>query len=394
MEPKRDALRTMLRFAHKEAAVDQPLTPPTDGPLRIGSLPSNRAGIRRWASRLLGLVVAALVLLFLPQAVGVYWTGEVTLAFIYVVATLGTDLVVGRTGILSLCQASFMGIGAYTVAIGQAHDLPIVVQLIVAAVVAVVAGAIVALPTLKLSGLRLAIVTLLFGQLFIWAIDVDISLTGGSEGMTVNPVQIGAFTSISVRGNYILTATVAIVATIIAWQVTRGQWGRRTLAVRDSELAASSVGIDVRRTKVTAFMLGALFCSIAGVLFAYTQGTVAPTTFDTFPSVYLLVAVLLGGAGSLGGAWLGGAYLVLVPDVFNALGIPNLYAVLGGAVLVIFTLLLPGGLASLRSESARLIRRRATGDRTITSWVGTTDESGRGAPRWTKPGDETAGAQG
>lgn len=312
-------------------------------------------------------VLTLIVLIGLPGIAGTYWTGQVTLALIYVVATLGTDLVVGRTGMLSLCQASFMGIGAYVAAIGQAHSVPIALQVLLAVAIALGAGAIVAIPTLKLSGLRLAIVTLLFGQLFIWAIDVDISTTGGSEGMIVNPVQMGTFTSLSVTDDYILSAVVAVIATVGVWQITRGQWGRRALAVRDTELAASSVGVSVRKTKIAAFMVGALLCGVAGLLFGYTQGTIAPDTFSTFPSVYLLVAVLLGGAGSLGGAWLGGAYVALVPDVFNALGIPNMYAIFGGAVLVGFTLLLPGGLASLRPLAADVLNRRRQGDYMV-SW--------------------------
>lgn len=318
-------------------------------------------GSAAWTGRLtpaIALAGAAVVLVVLPGAAGTYWTGQVTLALIYVVATLGTDLVVGRTGMLSLCQASFMGIGAYAAAIGQAHGIPVLGQVLLGMGIALAAGAIVALPTLKLSGLRLAIVTLLFGELFTWAVDVDINLTGGSEGIIVSPLQVGSFSSLSVTDDYILSLIIAVVATVVVWQITRGQWGRRVLAVRDTELAASSVGINVRQTKVAAFMVGALFCGVAGLLFGYTQGTVAPDTFSTFPSAYLLVAVLLGGAGSLGGAWLGGAYVALVPDAFNALGVPNMYAVFGGAVLVAFTLLLPGGLASLRPLAVRALRRR------------------------------------
>lgn len=325
-------------------------------------LPRRLPGPLRWDRRQLttaaGLAAAAVILLILPGGLGTYWTGQVTLALIYVVATLGTDLVVGRTGMLSLCQASFMGIGAYAAAVGQAHSIPVIAQVALGMGIALAAGAVVALPTLKLSGLRLAIVTLLFGQLFTWAVDVDINFTGGSEGITVNPVQIGNFSTLSVTDDYRLCLIVAAVGTLAVWQITRGQWGRRTLAVRDTELAASSVGINVRQTKVTAFMVGALFCGVAGLLFGYTQGTVAPDTFSTFPSAYLLVAVLLGGAGSLGGAWLGGAYVALVPDVFSAAGVPNLYAVFGGAVLVVFTLLLPGGLTSLGPAATAALRRR------------------------------------
>jgi len=317
---------------------------------------------RRWQHRPAGawmpLLAAALVAA--PFVIGTYWLGQVTLALIYVVATLGTDIVVGRSGMLSLCQASFIGLGAYVAAVGQAHGVPVVAQVLGIVALSAIAGAVVAIPTLKLSGLRLAIITLLFGELFVWAVDVNIGLTGGSEGMSVAPLQIGGFSTVSVTDSYILAAVVAVVATLVAAEATRGQWGRRLLTIRDTELAAASIGIEVRRTKVAAFMLGAVFCGIAGLLFGYTQGTVAPSTFDTFPSVYLLVAVLLGGAGSLTGSWLGAAYVALVPDAFSALGVPNLYSVLGGGVLVAFTLLMPGGLVSVPQRLGRLVGRNRT----------------------------------
>lgn len=163
------------------------------------------------------------------------------------------------------------------------------------------------------------------------------------------------------------------------------------MAVRDTELAASSVGINVRQTKVVAFMVGALFCAVAGLLFGYTQGTVAPDTFSTFPSAYLLVAVLLGGAGSLGGAWLGGAYVALVPDAFNALGVPNMYAIFGGAVLVAFTLLLPGGLASMRPLVAGELRRRRSLDAPVIAWD--VAEAAQSGTAMAGPETDSAGVQ-
>ena len=312
-----------------------------------------------WALLLVGLAIGWLVL---PT----YWLGELTLMFVYVVAVLGTDLLVGRAGILSLCQASFIGVGAYVAAVGATDGLFVLWQVVLAVVMCVVFGVVLAIPALRMSGMRLAIVTLLFGTVFSWAIDMTTGTTGGAEGMSVPPLQVGPVNSLDPHGWYVTAAVIAVGATIFVWQLSRGQWGRRLVAVRDSELAARSVGVNVLSTKIGVVVVGACFCGVAGVVYAYTEGFVTPSSFDTFPSAYLLVGVLLGGAGTLSGAWLGAAYITLVPDVFALLGIPNLYALLGGFVLVIVTLMVPGGLTSVIVAAPRALRRvREYGSRPV-----------------------------
>jgi len=134
------------------------------------------------------------------------------------------------------------------------------------------------------------------------------------------------------------------------------------LAVRESELAAASAGVAIARTKVIAFVAAALFAGTAGWLLAFTSGFLAPTDFDLFASVYFLVAVILGGSGSVLGSWLGAAYIVLVPQLFDQLGHPTLYSLVGGAVLVIVALLLPDGMAGVLTSGARRFSRRKTGE--------------------------------
>lgn len=295
-----------------------------------------------------GVGVGAVVL---PE----YWLTQLALTFVYVIATLGTDLSVGRAGVLSLCQASFVGLGAYVATVGATHGLFLAWQFVAAVVLCAVGGALLAIPTLRLSGMRLAIITLLFGTLFTWAIDVTIPITGGAEGMAVPLLSVGPVNSASAQSIYAFCGAFAIVFTLLVWQLSRGQWNRRLLAVRDSELAARSVGIQVVRTKVEVVILSAMLCGVAGVLYAYVEGFVSPSSFGTFPSAYLLVAVLLGGSGTLLGAWLGAGYITLVPDVFGLLGIPNLYALVGGLVLVAVTLLAPGGLVSVAKSTGKAL---------------------------------------
>jgi branched-chain amino acid transport system permease protein len=301
----------------------------------------------------------------LPLVLGDYYLYLATQVAIYAIATLGLDIVFGRTGQLSLSHASFFGLGAYAAALMAAWEWSPWLQVPIVVAVAIVAGAIVAVPTLRLSGLRLALVTLLFGELFIWAINHTGDLTGGSEGMAVPPLEVGGFSSVIPIHAYVLAVVAAALATLLANQLARSQLGRSMLAVRDSELAATSVGIRIVRTKIVAFILSAVFAGAAGWLYAYVAGFVSPLTFDLFGSVNFLVAVILGGAGRTFGAWLGAAYIVLMPEVFTAIGYTNLFPLLGGAVLIAVTLLLPGGLTEGLSRLAHLAgigspgRRRA-----------------------------------
>lgn len=313
---------------------------------------------RRWPARRTGVIVAVVVIAAaLPAVTSDYWTFIAAQVVIFAVATLGLDVLFGRTGQLSMAHAAFMGIGAYVTAVAGQHGYSVAVQFVIVIVVSVVAGVVVAVPTLRLSGLRLALVTLLFGELFVWAINNTTSVTGGSEGTSVGSLVVGQFDTSNAADAYLFVLVFGILATAVTAQLSRTQLGRRMLAVRDSELSARSAGVNVVRTKIVSFMFAAVLAGISGWLYALVVGFVSPTTFDLFPSVYFLVAVLLGGAGTVVGAWLGAGYIVLVPQVFTLIGQPNLFPVLGGAVLVVVALLLPDGLVSVGTRIGRLLRR-------------------------------------
>jgi branched-chain amino acid transport system permease protein len=310
--------------------------------------------------RLVGVAALLAGYVAIPLLCGEYEVYTAAQVMIYAVATLGLDIVYGRTGQLSLAHASFFGLGAYTAALSAPLGLPLWTQPPLVVLLAVAAGALVAVPTLRLSGMRLALVTLLFGELFTWAIDHSVSLTGGSQGLTVDPLTIGGFDSQDALHAYLLAGALSAGATLLTIQLGRSQIGRRMPAVRDSELASASIGVPVVRTKITAFILSAVFACVAGWVYAYVVGFVSPTTFDLFGSVYFLVAVILGGAGSVLGAWLGAGYIVLVPEFFTGVGYPNLFPIVGGGVLVVVALLLPGGLVDgVAQLAARFSRKRA-----------------------------------
>lgn len=294
---------------------------------------------------LLGFAVLIAAIAILGALLEDYYLYIGAQVLIFAVVAMGLDIVYGRTGQLTLAHASFFGIGAYSTAIMADMAIPAWIQPPLVTVLALAAGAMLALPTLRLSGLRLAVVTLLFGELFRWWVIRFSGVTGGSQGKVVTPLEIGPFYSAEPLHGYILAAVLAVLATALTGAIGRAQLGRRMLAVRDSEIAAVSLGIPIVRTKVTAFMISAAYAGVAGWVFAYVVGFLSPVNFDLFASVYVLVAVILGGPGTLAGPWLGAAFIVLLPEAFSAADHANLFPILGGAVMIFVALLLPDGIA-------------------------------------------------
>ncbi len=311
--------------------------------------------LRSW----LVLAGVALLVIAIPLSLSRYWVFLCAQVLVYGVATQGLNILYGRTGQLSLAHATFLGVGAYSTYVVITHGYSPSVALAVVWLVSLIAGLVVAVPTLRLSGLRLALVTLAFGELFEWVITHTTETTGGTQGTPVDSIVAGPIDTADPLWAYVLALCFAVPATVLAIQLGRTQLGRGMLAVRESELAAASAGVAIVKTKIIAFVAAALFAGTAGWLYAFTSGFLAPTDFGLFASVYFLVAVVLGGSGSVLGSWLGAAYIVLIPQLFNQLGYPNLYSLVGGAVLVVVALLVPNGLAGvLVSVGKRLARSR------------------------------------
>lgn len=330
------------------------VTDPQTAPRRTRAPARNSSN----ASRLLVVVALAVLLIGLPLVLPGYWLFLAGQVLIYGIATQGLNILYGRTGQLSLAHATFLGGGAYTTYVVISHGYSPLLALVVVWVVMVAAGLLVGVPTLRLSGLRLALVTLAFGELFQWLITHTTDTTGGTQGTPVDALVIGPLVSSQPVTGYALALVFAVPATLLALQLGRTQLGRSMLAVRESELAAASTGVSIPRTKLVAFIAAALFAGTAGWLYAFTTGFLAPTDFDLFSSVYFLVAVILGGSGSVLGSWLGAAYIVLAPQLFDQLGFPTLYSLVGGLVLVVVALVVPNGMAGVLQRGVRQLPRR------------------------------------
>lgn len=336
-----------------------PVTAPPQTPATVrGSAAQERPVRSRLQSVAVGLGLLAVIVL--PALTfPAFWLFLAAQVAAYAIATLGLNVLYGRTGQLSLAQATFMGAGAYTgYVLGSRGHAPLV-QLLAVCAVSLVVGAVVAIPTLRLSGLRLALVTLAVGELFAWVLVHTTDLTGGTQGANVEPLVIGPLDAAVPLFAYVLGLVPALLATALVLHLDRTQLGRRMLLVRDSELAARATGVPIIQTKITAFLLASVFAGVAGWLYGGINGFVSPPDFNLFASVYLLVAVVIGGARSVLGAWVGAAYIVVLPQVFTAVGIPNLYALVGGALLALVALLAPDGLVGLARSAANRRRRTA-----------------------------------
>ncbi len=305
------------------AGVDPPPAPvgPTleQGPGGLG-----RAG--------LALVVAVVVVVIGVTTLPQYWLFLASECAALGVVFCSFTVLTGMGGQLSLCQAEFAGIGAFAAGQLAIHDnLSVIAGLAVGFGLALVVGLVAAIPALRVSGLYLALATFAFG-LLIDNLGFSGSWSGnGASGIVVPRPLIGPVSFNATRPYFVLAVVVlAIVAGGLAW-LRRSTTGRYLLAVRGSELAAASVGIDVRRVKVVAFAVAAGIAGLGGALYGSTLGAVSASNFTFYQSLFWLVIVAITGVRTVGGAIAAGVALVVLPQLLSLGG-----GALGSLAAVIF----------------------------------------------------------
>jgi branched-chain amino acid transport system permease protein len=298
---------------------------------------------------------------------------------VFTVVLLGLSLLYGWTGQIALGHSAFVGLGAYTTAIidrtagvgFQGGGLGLALEELGAVVaVCAAAGLLIGLPAVRISGLQLVIITFGAGQIFLWFLATYSSFTGGDQGLTVAPLSFSNLSTISVSTRYVAAMIVALLLTLVVGQLRDAPIGHAMRSIRHSTLAAQSVGVNIARTKLLAFVLSGVLAGVGGWLYAHELSAVAPGYFDTFASIFLLAAVLIGGNGTLAGAWLGAAYLILVPEGVQKLGQGgNFYTTVSGLFLIAVVLFAPHGLSDLArrvgSAVAGPLRRARTTSRPV-----------------------------
>ena len=291
------------------------------------------------AAKWIGLTLIAVALIALPFALamaGTAWVRITNLAILFVLLSLGLNIVVGFAGLLDLGYIAFYAVGAYVYALlASPHfnvHLPWWAILPIGAAVACFFGVILGAPTLKLRGDYLAIVTLGFGEIvriFLNNLSEPFNLTNGPKGITtIDSIKVfgmdfatdtaigGLMLSGTIKYYYFLLA-VLIVVIVVNLRLQNSRIGRAWEAIREDELAARSMGIDTRNMKLLAFAMGASFGGIAGGMFSSIQGFISPESFILTESVMVLAMVVLGGMGNIWGVILGAILLSFVPEILR-----------------------------------------------------------------------------
>jgi branched-chain amino acid transport system permease protein len=311
---------------------------------------------RRWWKPA-GLLALAVLALLLPFFFGPYRVSQFTLVLIYAIAVLGLNLLVGYSGQISLGHGAFFCLGAYTGAILlDRTGLPYLLTVPAAALVCFAAGLALGLPALRLRGLYLALVTLAIAIATPVLIKRFDGLTGGSQGITITQPKAPAWMGLDDdQFLYLLALVVAVPLFWLAAGMVRRDVGRALVAMRDDETAARTMGINLATYKTRAFGLSAAYAGVAGALFTFANGFVAPESFTLTVSFAFLAAIVVGGLATVAGAVFGALFIVFVPvwssDVDEALS-----GVIYGATLIACMYVFRGGIMGLlRSGWGRLV---------------------------------------
>ncbi len=317
--------------------------------------------LRHTRSEKARLVLCIVGLVALPFVVNNYWLGIVNAIGIAAIAAIGLNILVGFTGQISLGQGGFLAVGAFSSALlaGRA-GLPIPLAVAGAVVVTAAAGAIAGLPALRLKGLYLVIATLASQEIIEFVVRRWRWLTGGQGYLEAPPlgvlgwqVQHASFE----RTWYWVIVVAASLGAIAARNVFRTALGRSFMAVRDQDVAASTIGVSVTRAKLTAFALSSGYVGLAGALTAHYAEIVTWERFTIGVSVQYLGMIIVGGLGSIAGSIYGAAFIMLVPPLLSALAdavrdtapfladqLPALQVAAVGLVIILFLLFEPRGL--------------------------------------------------
>ncbi len=246
-----------------------------------------------------------------------YYLYVLNIAGIYMILTIGLDLLSGFTGLMSLGHAAFLAIGAYSSAIlVDQVGIPFELSIFISPVIAGLFGLVIGFPALRIEGMYLGLTTMGFGFIVKRLIIALREWTGGSAGMPVSKATIFGFTINNDWDNYFMIYSFVIISVIIARRIVISKLGRAFMAIRDSEQAAQASGINLAKYKMLSFFISGLFAGFAGVLFAHTSHFISTDHFDILLSIYFIVMVLIGGAGSIYGAVLGTLFIVLMENLF------------------------------------------------------------------------------
>jgi branched-chain amino acid transport system permease protein len=317
------------------------------------------------------IAVAALLafaFLVVPLIANEYWLSAIlTPLLIFALATLGLNLLTGYAGQLSLGTAAFMAVGAFAAYnfVLRVPGIPLLVAFVLAGMCAALVGIVFGLPSLRIKGFYLAVATLAAQFFVVWALTKFPWFSNYSTSGVINAQKmvILGYSFDSPVAKYMLVLSIVALLALAAKNMVRSSVGRAWMAVRDMDVAAEVIGIRILHTKLLAFAISSFYCGVAGALYAFAYlGTVEPEGFNLDLSFRILFMVIIGGAGSILGSFLGAAFIVLLPIFLNTIAHPleqvlgltlppglmsNLELIVFGSLIIFFLIVEPHGLARL-----------------------------------------------
>ena len=307
----------------------------------------------------LGLFIAFVIIY--PFFASPYWLNLANQIALATIGAIGLNILVGYTGQISLGQGAFMAVGAYGSGLLTARlGVPFWASIPIAALLAAAVGIVFGLPSLRLKGLYLAIATLAAQEIVEWVVVHWTSVTGGVEALVVpSPKLFGLRLNTDFRFYWIAVIIAALTALFTA-NLFRSRVGRAFIAIRDQDIAAEVIGVNVFWYKLLAFATSSFFVGLAGALTAHYRTIISWERFTLDTSILYLAMIIIGGLGTINGSFFGAAFMTLLPAFINNLGrslqssfpaiammLPAFQQAIFGAVIILFLIIEPEGLAKL-----------------------------------------------
>lgn len=303
--------------------------------------PLRNGAMRYPGTQAVAVVLLAIVAVAAPFIVSEYWIKAILIpTIIFGLAALGLNLVTGYAGLISMGQAAFMALGAFTAVITYGRfNVPVPLAILLGGAFAAFIGVIVGTPSLRIKGLYLMVATLASQFVIIWALQ-RIPWTGSGSFATLNtpPVRIAAWNVNTPTDHYYLVLIVVALMTGFGYNLVRSRVGRAWMALRDHDIAANVMGVSMLRYKLMAFLVSSFYAGVAGalVVFAWT-GAASVQEYELDVSIKILGMIIVGGLGSVLGSYLGAAFIMLLP-ILIAVCMQKVAAVLGRGVVSVDTL--------------------------------------------------------
>lgn len=265
-----------------------------------------------WTKVWMGILI--LVLVLFPLAADRYLVSIVNSMAIACIGALGLNILIGYTGLVSIGHGAFLAIGAYSTAfLSNNYGLPFLVVLPLSGALAALGGLLISIPALRLKGIYVAMATLAFNFIIVFIFS-HLNVTGGANGTGVPGASIGAFMIDTEVKFYLLVMVILSIALLCARNIFRTRIGRSFIAIRDRDLAARLIGINISGYKILSFVISSFYAGVGGSLFACYYNFIVPENFNVAVSIQYIAIIVLGGLGSLVGTIFGAILITLIPE--------------------------------------------------------------------------------